>query len=385
MSMHSHFKLVLGAVLAVGLGVLPARADDRAGKPPAERKSIDVVICLDVSNSMDGLIASAKAKLWDIVNDLARAKPTPDLRVGLYSYGHSTYDANAGWVRKELDLTTDLDAVSQKLFGLTTNGGEEYVARVCRDAIDQQKWSDAKDALRLIFVCGNEPASQDKQVRLATVAEKAKAKSIVINPIFCGNANENDARDWKEFATMAGGRFMNIDQQGGTVAIATPHDKELIELGTKLNTTYLAYGRVEARQEKALNQSAQDANALKLGAGAAAGRAVSKGGGLYRNSDWDLVDRLKEDPKFDVKKVPVDELCDELKKMTPEEREKHVKDMLAKRESIQKQIDTLNAKRQAYIAEQMKKHATKADKMFDEAVRETIREQAKSRGIDIPK
>ena len=78
-----------------------------ADKPAA--KKIDVVICLDVSNSMDGLIASAKLKLWDIVNDLARAKPAADLRVALYSYGHTAYDANAGWVRKEFDFTTDLD------------------------------------------------------------------------------------------------------------------------------------------------------------------------------------------------------------------------------------------------------------------------------------
>src|SRR5262245_38624092 len=148
--MHVPFKRVLLAMAVVGMALLPARADDPAGKPTPERKTIDVVICLDVSNSMDGLIASAKAKLWDIVNDLARAKPTPDLRVGLYSYGHDSYDPKVGWVRKELDLTTDLDAVSQKLFGLTTHGGTEYVARVCRDAIDQQKWSQAKDALKLI-------------------------------------------------------------------------------------------------------------------------------------------------------------------------------------------------------------------------------------------
>ena len=51
---------------------------------------------------MDGLIESAKNKLWDIVNELARIKPTPNLRVALYSYGHNTYDPKAGWVRKEV-------------------------------------------------------------------------------------------------------------------------------------------------------------------------------------------------------------------------------------------------------------------------------------------
>lgn len=377
------FSLLLGAAFAaltVGLSALPAAED--AAKQPAPR-AIDVVICLDTSNSMDGLIDSAKAKLWDIVNDLARAKPTPNLRVGLYSYGNDTYDPKIGWIRKEVDLTTDLDMVSKKLFGLTTKGGTEYVTRVCRDALEQQKWSEDKDALKLIFVCGNEPASQDPVVKLAEAADKAKGKGVIINPIYAGNPGDSDARDWKEFAQLCGGQFISIDQDKGVVAVATPQDMELAALSAKLNDTYLAYGKLA--REKEANQKAQDANALKLSPQAAAGRAVAKGGGQYRNADWDLVDRLKEDPKFDVKKVPVEELCDEMKKMTPEEREKHVKDKLAQREALQKQINELNAKRMAYLAEYQKKHPSPAQKVFDEAVRSVIRDQAEKKGIEIPK
>src|SRR5262249_18743676 len=158
-----------------------------------------------------GLIGSAKMRLWDIVNDLAKIKPTPNLRVGLYSYGHTSYDAKAGWVRKESDLTTDLDQISKQLFGLTTRGGTEYVTRVWRDALEQQKWSSDKDALKLIFVCGNEPASQDPVVTLKQAATLAGEKGVVINPIFAGYAESNDARDWKELAALAGGHFANID------------------------------------------------------------------------------------------------------------------------------------------------------------------------------
>src|SRR5262249_4177322 len=174
-----------------------------------------IAICLDVSNSMDGLIASAKAKLWDIVNDLAKIKPAPNLRVALFSYGNDNYDPKVGWIRKDLDLTHDLDAINQKLFGLTTKGGTEYVTRVCRDAVEQLKWSEDKNALKIIFVCGNEPASQDPVVKLKETADKAIAKGIVINPIFCGNPGHPDARDWKEFAAQCGGRFASIDQDRG--------------------------------------------------------------------------------------------------------------------------------------------------------------------------
>src|SRR5438876_7367623 len=209
----------LSAVLAVLLGVTGSLGNAaEAAKPTV--KNIDVVLCLDVSNSMDGLIGSAKTKLWDIVNELAKAKPTPNLRVGLYSYGNDGYDSKIGWVRKELDLTTDLDSLYQKLTALTTNGGTEYVTRVCRDAIVQQKWNDSKDALRIIFVCGNEPASQDPLVKLKEAATLAKSKGIIVNSIYCGGADDGDARDWREYAMLCGGKFANINQDA-VVAIAT--------------------------------------------------------------------------------------------------------------------------------------------------------------------
>jgi hypothetical protein len=364
----------------LGLLALPAAG---AETPQAARtKEVDVVICLDVSNSMDGLIGSAKKKLWDIVNDLAKAKPSPDLRVGLYSYGNDGYDPKVGWVRKELDLTTDLDKVSQKLFGLTTNGGTEYVARVCRDAIEQQKWAEDPGALKLIFVCGNEPADQDKEVQLKDVAEKAVRKGIVINTIYCGPANHPETGGWRQFAVLSEGRFASIDQDRGTVAIPTPVDKDLADLSSQLNRTYVFYG-VEARN-RALNQAQQDSNATQAGLGVAAARAQSKASAVYRNEDVDLVDRLKADAQFDVKKVPPDQLSDELRKMTPEQREKYVRDMLAQREALQKKISDLGKQREEYIQNELKKNPSKADQAFDEAVRGAIREQAQKKGLAMP-
>jgi hypothetical protein len=371
----------LALVLAcLAAATLPVRAANTGRNTPA--KSIDVAICLDVSNSMDGLIAAAKTRLWDIVNELGKVKPTPNLRVALFSYGNDGYDPKVGWIRKEVELTTDLDLVSEKLFGLTTNGGTEYVTRVCRDAVQQLNWSRDKNALKIIFVCGNEPASQDPLVKLKEAADKAIAQGIIINPIYCGNAGDSDARDWIEFARMCGGKFASIDQNQ-TVAIATPMDKKLIELSGKLNQTYVAYGRL-AKKNKA-NQAVQDQNAVKQGGQAAAARASSKGGGLYRNDAWDLVDRMNNDPKFDMRKVPEKELCDELKKLTPEQRVAYVKKKAAERAALQKEINKLSAQRAAYIAREMKKHASQANKAFDAAVRATLREQAGKKGIEIPK
>src|SRR5262245_14365646 len=181
---------------------------------------------------------------------------------------------------------------------------------------------------------------------------------------------------------MADGKFANISMQSGTVVVNAPQDKEMAELSAKLNTTYVAFGKEGEKLKD--NQKAQDANAGKTAPGAAAQRAESKAGGLYRNSHWDLVDKLKEDPKFDIKKIPEDELCAELKKMKPEEREQFVKDKLAEREKIQKQILDLGKQRADYVREYLKKNPNPADKAFEEAVKPLLREQAAQKGIKIP-
>jgi hypothetical protein len=375
--------LLKGTSLALALAVcgvlaLPATGDEPA-KAQEKTKAIDLAICLDTSNSMDGLIGSAKQKLWDIVNELGKAKPTPKLRVALYSYGNDTYDVAKGWVRKELDLTTDLDKVSEKLFGLTTQGGTEYVGRVCRDALDQLDWTRDAGALKLIFVCGNEPASQDPEIQLKPLAESAARKGIIVNTIYCGDPNHSEAIGWKQLADLAEGRYAAINQERGAVAVVTPFDKELTDLSGKINNTFCFWGK--DAKSLATNQAGQDANAAQ--AGNSAQRAISKGGGFYRY-EQDLVEKLKSDPKFDVKKVPVEELNDELKKMTPEDREKHVKKLLAEREEIQKKIADLAKKREAWVQAELKKNPNPADKAFDDAVQGALREQGKKKGIEIP-
>jgi len=368
--------LVAAALAVTGTAV---RADN-----PTPGRPVDLVLCLDTSNSMDGLIESAKLKLWDVVNELAKVKPTPVLRVGLYQYGNDNIPAATGWVQKEIDLTTDLDAVYAKLNGLKTRGGTEFVARVTKTALNDLKWSDDGKALKLIFVCGNESANQDKEVPLAGVAKLAKEKGVIVNTIYCGPANNPEAGGWKEFAVLGGGRYGNIDQNKSAAqqVVATPFDKELGTLSGKLNQTYLFYGKDAA--EKKQNQVAQDNNAAKAAPGAAAARATTKAGALYRN-ETDLLDRMKADKSFKLKEVAEAELPEELKKLKPDEREGYLKKKAEERAAVQEQIVALSAKRSAFIAEELKKKPkSEADKAFDESLRATIRAQAKEKGFQVP-
>ena len=119
---------------------------------------IDLAICLDTSGSMEGLIESAKQRLFALVNDLAKAEPAPRLRISILTFGSPSNGADNGWVKTVVPLTTDLDLVYMKLFELRTDGGEEYVARVADIAAKQLAWSTEPGALKIIVVAGNESA-----------------------------------------------------------------------------------------------------------------------------------------------------------------------------------------------------------------------------------
>src|SRR5262245_17127481 len=378
-------RISLAAVCVAVAAALPSKsdADERAAhgpvpprgeRPVVERRPIDLVLCLDTSGSMTGLIHAARQKMWEVVNELASAKPMPRLRVALLTYGSPGNDAT-GHVILQTDLTEDLDTVSEKLFALGTVGGDEYVGRVVRHALDRLSWA-GRDAAKIVFVAGNESADQDRVAPFRDVVRDAAARGIRVNSIYCGNPDDADAPGWREVAALGRGRFASIDHDHGTVAVVTPYDAELEALSRKINATYVAYGK--DADKAAERQRAQDANAATTPASGAA-RAESKASGLYRAA-WDLVDRMDE-PGFDLAKVPVEELPEEMRKMDAAARGDYLAKKKAERAEIQARIKELGAKRQAHVKEEMEKKGLDDSKALDRAVREAVREQAGEQGF----
>ena len=359
-----------------------ALAFSQAVDPRPGAKQVDLAICLDTSNSMDGLIDSAKVKLWRVVNDLARIDPAPSLRVALFSYGNNANDPSKGWVRQEIGLTHDIDEVYRKLFELRTNGGNEFVARVCRDALVDLKWSEQKGSLKIVFVCGNEPADQDKEVGLPSVVNLAKKKDVVVNTIYCQYGRPDVESGWKLFSGMCGGKHAVIDQNKKRPVIDTPFDKDIRDLSGRINDTYVPFGAAGRAGKE--NQAKQDNNALQAAPGAALDRGGFKASGLYFN-EWDLIDKLKANPKLDLRSLKAEDLPSEMREMSAEQREAHVRKKMAERVEIQGKMSDLTARRAKFIEEAEKKlPADAGEKSFDEAVRAMLREQAAAKEMRIP-
>jgi hypothetical protein len=346
---------------------------------PSKDQSIMLALLLDTSNSMDGLIDQAKSQLWKIVNELAGAKcddgARPKIKIALYEYGNDGLPSSEGYIRLVSPLTSDLDLISEKLFALTTNGGNEYCGYVINSSLKQLDWSASKADLKMIFIAGNEPFTQGS-ISYYTACELAKEKDVVVNSIFCGPFSEGVETSWKRGADITGGTYMSIEQDRRTVYVPSPYDDRIDALNNRLNDTYIYYGRTGAMKKEA--QVAQDKNAESYGQSNKVERAVSKSSHAYSNSTWDLVDAAKDDEKV-IGEVEESYLPREMKGMSTTERKSYVVKKSQERAQIQKEIQVLNEKRKVYIAQQAK--GTSEDKSLDASMIKAIKTKARDKNL----
>ncbi len=347
--------------------------------PPLKDQSIQLAILLDTSNSMDGLIDQAKSQLWKIVNELAAAKcadgKKPGIKIALYEYGNDNLSSAEGYIRQVSGLTDDLDLISEKLFSLSTNGGNEFCGHVINSSLRQLAWSTLPNDLKMIFIAGNEPFTQGG-IAYRTSCGLAREKGVVVNTIFCGPFDEGMRTGWKDGADITGGSYMSIEQNRKTVYIATPYDERISALNEKLNKTYVYYGAGGASKKEM--QATQDSNAETYGQANKVERAVSKSSHAYRNSSWDLVDAAKENEEV-IAKAKDDELPKEMKGMSVPQRQAFVKEKADERSKIQNEIQSLNKKRQEFLTANTPKDA--GDTMLDAVMIKAIKEKAKEKNL----
>lgn len=348
-------------------------------------QKIQAAILLDVSNSMDGLIEQAKAQLWNMVNTLGRVKcddnSKPQIEVSLYEYGRSSNSAANGYVKQLVSFTQDLDSISKILFNLNTNGGEEYCGKVIYTSLDELKWNEKNDQYKVIFIAGNEDFLQGNVTYTAACA-KAKEKGVIVNTIYCGDRMQGIREHWNLLGECGNGSFTNINQNEKIIDIPTPYDSTLIVLNNRLNATYIAYG-AQGKYRANMQKEVDEANAT-LGNGMAAQRAAAKSmSNAYNNESWDLVDAVKSDKDI-INKLDKKTLPDNLKNKSNKDLLLYIEQKQADRSAIQKEMQTVNEKRNVFIADAKKKMATNGKQTLESAIETSIREQVKRFKMQIP-
>jgi hypothetical protein len=202
------------------------------------------------------------------------------------------------------------------------------------DGICQNGWVPRSPrTAQILFLVGGAPPRDDYKTEPPCLTSTATAisRGRIVNTIQCGGQGQSDTRlTWQEIARRGEGRCFAIAQNGGVAAIATRYDRKLAQLGAKIGSTYVAYGAVKPEA------------------------------------------------------VKDDHLPDDLKKLSPEARNKEIARRIAERKTVRAEILSLSRQRDVVLLSHRKKKKEKRKQVgFDTAVAEGLRRQAAKKNIKL--
>jgi len=366
------------ASLAIAVSLMAGAAIAKSAVPTEQPKRIQVAFVLDTTGSMSGLIEGAKRKIWSIANNLKDLEPSPEVEFALIGYR----DKGDAYVTKTYQMTEDLQDIYGKLVAFQAGGGgdtPESVNQALREAIYDIDWSDNSEVFRVAFLVGDAPPHMDYQEdQYPAIVRHARQKDIVVNAIQAGSMRSTTPI-WKEIASLGGGDFARIEQDGGMQVVETPFDAEIQRKNIQLNKTVIPYGD---RTEK-LRVREKTAGAIAAAPSVASDMAayISKSSRASKvvTGTGDLTEEIMSGD-LEIDALSDDALPKELKELSQSERTEYIYSNVEKRKAVQADLEGLVAKRDAWIANQRGEAEAPAD-AFDLKVERMIESQAASKGF----
>ena len=348
--------------------------------PQAHTKKVEVLFVLDTTGSMSGLIDGAKQKIWSIATKIAQAQPSPELRMGLIGYR----DRGDDYVTTRTELTDDLDAVYERLMAFRARGGgdtPESVNEALFEAIERTDWSDDADTLRIVFLVGDAPPKMnyDDDIKYTATCKIAREKNIRINTILAGRAQDT-AQHWNTIASLAHGRYAQIEHDSGIQHAATPYDDDIAQLDREYASLMIDYGDKEAMRKQAERRDRGSRIASASSREAAADRALynqTAAGASNVYGHQELVSDLM-DGSIAYDDIKPEQLPEALQSKTEDELRALIEKNAARRAEIKAKLADLASKRAAHQAQALK-HAP-AD-AFDTQVLITLSQQGATIGL----
>jgi len=304
--------------------------------PPALRSgSIDVVFCVNTSVASPEVMKLAKRRMWGIVEELSRGYPDIRLRVGLYGYGAppaspdtAAYAESDGRVHRVMDLTDELEAAREKLNQMAMSDGHECVAHAISAAAKQQRWSnESEHSLNMIVVVGGHCDRPDSSLMVQTCKD-ALRQGIVVNAIYCGAPDSDEAAWWTNMARAGGGFCSRLWELNLPLPPRIDRNEELLRFVAFAQTPY------DARLAQFQDELSRTNVIARL--------------------RWDLVDSFESQHDFDILAVPRRSLPPEMSRMTPDEQRSHLAALSKRRTHALQQVVSLRQLRLQHIEQQAK-------------------------------
>lgn len=357
---------------------LPIENQVQSGSP-----IIDVVFVLDTTSSMSGLIQTAKEKIWSIATTMSSAQQTPEIRIGLVGFR----DRGDDYVTQLIDLSSDIDSVYASLMGFEAAGGgdgPESVNQALYEAVHKMSWSQNSNAYQTVFLVGDAPPHMDykNDVQYPDTLAEAKRRGIVVNAIQSGDMPQT-ASFWQSIAQIGGGRYLQVGQAGGSVAVATPYDAEMAELAAQLDDTRLYYGSSDEQARMKAKTDASDKLKSESSVSALARRGAFNATASGRKNllgEQELVDAVSSG-SVALEDIEADALPSSISALEPLERKNVIAEIAIQRNEIQTRLTELSEERSEYIETEVSKDSD-AHETLDHQLFDTIREQAAKAGLE---
>jgi len=291
-------------------------------KPDRGGEIIDIVYCLDLSASTNGLIDDVRDKLWDVINHVNSYRPSPNFRVGVVAFSRPSFGQKNYYVQVLSPLTNDFDALAYTLYKLrpSIEKGDQFVGKALQAAVSDLNWTNNDDAIKLIYVVGNGRVDSGGGNQFRGACENATKNGIAIHSLYCRNKKYNlkEVAGWREIARLSNGEQFDVKVNKKAPQVLVSEDQQsLFHLSEQLNSTYVYHGKNGSLRYKMM--TTLDEHALKSSPMDFQSRLFYKISDHYQyhQSKWDLVDYLKS-TSADFDKVKFEFLPDSLQDETPE-------------------------------------------------------------------
>lgn len=344
----------------------------------ATKNKIQMAFLLDTSGSMDGLIDQARARMWSILNEameVERNGQEPDIEVALYEYGNDRLSARNGYIKQIVPLTSNVDSFSQKLFALSTSGGDEFCPMAIQKAAEELAWDMDPGTTKFLYIAGNENFNQGT-VNPADGIKAACEKDILVNIIYCGDPNDGVGQEWNKASALCDGDFFAINQDAEVQYVASPYDDRIERANTLLNSTYVPINAVAEAELQ--NQAAQDRNAAQYSKANLSSRAKFKASKNYKANNWDLVDAAEDDVQKIIKEKEA--LPDSLSTLSDAELQVKIGQLAEERKRLKSELKALANQRDNYVAEAKKSAAVDQSNTLGEKIKRSVKNQLIKKG-----
>ena len=193
----------------------------------AQAPRMDVVFLLDSTGSMGDEIDVVKAKIQEMISEIALGDPAPDVRFGIVTYR----DRGDEYVARKFDLTRDIDRIIADLDGIEANGGGDYEESVNEGlhvAIQEMNWDLDRTATKLVFLIGDAPPHMDypDDYDYRREIPVALDRWIIVHAFGASGLSEEGERIFREIAEGSEGTFtwltyrsQYVDAEGDTVMV----------------------------------------------------------------------------------------------------------------------------------------------------------------------